>query len=68
MGMSEGSGKLGSQHLTYLTPGVEFTEKEIEYLNSRIVIEGDRNSYSSFGGIFPVNFTEGFLPDIKGKR
>jgi len=68
MGTPKGSGKLSGQHLTYLTPDVEFTEKEAQYLNSRIVIEGDRNSCSSFGGIFPVNFTEGLFSDIKGKQ
>jgi hypothetical protein len=68
MGTPNGSGKLGGQHLTYLTPDVEFTEKETDYLNSRIVIEGDRNSHSYFESTFPVNFTEGVFSDISDKQ
>ncbi len=68
MGMSEGTGKLADQHLTYLVGSVDFTEKEIGYLNSRIVVEeGEFEAYAHRESKFPVNFIEGVLPAINDK-
>lgn len=60
MGMSEGKGKLAGQHLSYLTPSMNLTEKEIQYLNSCIVIKGNLKSK------FPTKFIEE-LPGINKK-
>ena len=62
MGMSEGTGKLAEQHLSYLTSVVKFTEKETQYLNSRIVTEDDQTGLKG-----PASFIEE-LPAINDKR